>query len=326
MRCVPTSSTSTNVITILGGGLAGSSAAITVLARGEAAGVIEKSRFPRHKVCGEFLSPECHPILDRLGVSTQGAAPIRRVQLQFARRSKGFRLPQPALGLSRYALDDRMMARAESLGAQRIPSTEHPAILAHGRRDRAERGSRLFGFKAHYDGPINDAVELYFFDGGYVGVNPVEGGQTNVCGLLPEPVLRRRNFEMDGILHAFPPLAERLSPLRRAMDWLRAGPLVFDKKTEMDHPAYPAGDALCFVDPFTGSGMLSALVTGSISGSSALEQVGLDAHLRACDKAIHRSFAMSSLMRSALGSSWAELLIPFVPGAVLFRLTRPGLS
>ena len=64
-------------------------------------------------------------------------------------------------------------------------------IVAYGRQFSSSGRDRLFGFKAHFRGPVSDAVELYFFDDFYVGVNPVEGGLTNVCGLGSEAGLRR---------------------------------------------------------------------------------------------------------------------------------------
>jgi flavin-dependent dehydrogenase len=54
-------------IHILGGGPAGSAAALAALRQGARNGVrvIEKSRLPRHKVCGEFFSPEIGPELEQ---------------------------------------------------------------------------------------------------------------------------------------------------------------------------------------------------------------------------------------------------------------------
>ncbi len=312
------------MIRILGGGLAGSAAAMRALQLGEAVEVVEKSTFPRHKVCGEFLSPEVEPLLDSFGVELAGAAPIRRVRLQFARSGKGFPLPEPAFGFSRYHLDRILQDRSVALGAAITRTSGPPTIIAHGRRDAPPRGNRLFGFKTHFQGPSNDAVELYFFRGGYVGVNPVEGGLTNVCGLLPEEELAAQGFDLDPILAAFAPLRERLDGLTRKMDWLRVGPLVFDKKTNRVGEQYVAGDALAFVDPFTGSGMLSALVTGRLAGESAAQGVPISQYLAACEQRLGKAFRYSSLIRHALASSWAERLMPWVPGSVLFRFTRPS--
>jgi flavin-dependent dehydrogenase len=56
-------------ITVIGGGPAGCAAALAAMSEGSAVTLYEKSRFPRHKVCGEFLSPELVPALESLAVS-----------------------------------------------------------------------------------------------------------------------------------------------------------------------------------------------------------------------------------------------------------------
>src|SRR5689334_20949909 len=100
-------------INILGGGPAGAAAALAGLRQGAAVRVIEKSRFPRHKVCGEFFSPEIGPELERLGVwnafLAAGPARVRRTALHFGKHSKTSRLPEPAFGLSRYEFDRMLL-------------------------------------------------------------------------------------------------------------------------------------------------------------------------------------------------------------------------
>ena len=309
---------SSSPLIILGGGPAGSAAAITARMSGQAVQLIERARFPRHKVCGEFLSPEARPLLERMGVLLPEAAAIRRVSIRLKRAHKQFSLPEAALGVSRYLLDERMLKRAMELGAVVTPHSElPPRIVATGRRAAQPRGQRLFGFKAHFAGPVNDAVELYFFGGGYVGVNPVEGGRTNVCGLLPESVLAPLNFEIDAAVSQFTPLQERLAPLQRQFDWLRVGPLVFGPQTAQTS-ARRAGDALQFVDPFTGSGMLAAIETGVLA-----VEAPEGAYQRQVRSILMHSYYMASAMRNALSTGWVDLLLPLVPGKLLYYLTRP---
>src|SRR5438045_637530 len=94
-------------VLILGGGPAGSSAAIAALRAGCGATLIERSKFPRHKVCGEFFSPEISGELERLGLwdafFSASPARVRRMKLHFGKREKTCRLPDPAWGLSRFA-------------------------------------------------------------------------------------------------------------------------------------------------------------------------------------------------------------------------------
>ena len=65
---------------VVGGGPAGAMAAFAAMREGAGVRIFEKSAFPRHKVCGEFLSPPILPLL-RL------APAARRVSFNSARPS-----------------------------------------------------------------------------------------------------------------------------------------------------------------------------------------------------------------------------------------------
>jgi menaquinone-9 beta-reductase len=320
------------VISILGGGPAGSSAAISAILNGTAVRLFEKSKFPRHKVCGEFLSPEIAPELERLGAwdlfLAAGPARIRRMQLHFAKRTKTCALPEPAWGLSRYAFDAMLLDRAVALGAVivRESTVNSPCITATGRGDcrAAVRGRRLFGFKAHFTGPVDDAVELFFFNGCYVGVNVVEGGRTNVCGLGPEQYLKKWAFDYDRVVQESPALAARLAPLTRDMKWISTGPLRYGQNFDPNARSYLAGDALSFVDPFTGSGLLSAVKTGGLAGAAAAHDDSVESYLRQCRASLKKPFEVAGIFRKAVESGWAEMLAGLIPGRILFALTRPA--
>lgn len=313
------------MIRILGGGLAGCAAAISASLEGAAVTVSEKSTFPKHKVCGEFLTAEAAPLLETLGVAIPEAAPIRRVRLRFPKVEKAFALPEAAFGVSRYLLDHRMQQHATYRGARFVREGPTPDIWAAGRAAKSTRGERLFGFKAHFDGPANDAVELYFFDGGYVGVVPVEGGRTNVCGVMPEKRLRRSGFQPDDVVASFPPLRERLARLLPAMEWIATGPLVY--RTHVPRPdSFVCGDALLFTDPFTGSGMCAALATGVAAGRIQARGESIESYRAECRHILSRAYRSSSLFREVLRTPAAEAILRFVPGAWLYRLTRPSLA
>lgn len=227
--------------------------------------------------------------------------------------------------MSRYTFDHLLLGvvrRREGNTGQEAYSTR-TRIVAYGRKAVAPRGRRLFGFKAHFEGPSDDAVELYFFNGCYVGINTVEKGITNVCGLGPEHLLRARGFEIDELAAEFAPLRDRLSPLRRTMDWMTTGPLVFETHFDAAAGVYPAGDALSFVDPFTGSGIVSAVLTGSLAGTAAARGTPVDDYLRECRRRLQRPFMISSVFRKAVANGWGEYVAPFVPGTWLVQLTRP---
>nr|MDQ2901422.1 hypothetical protein [Acidobacteriota bacterium] len=288
-------------------------------------------------VCGEFLSPEIAGILDRLGVwrEFEALAPprISRVHLAIESSEKRWALPEPAYGLSRFAFDDLLLRQAIAKGAtiRREAcaaihyAAGHPTVIAHGRRASAPSGSRLFGFKAHFIGPVSDAIDLFFFGGCYVGVSSIENGETNVCGLAPEPLLRAKNFEVESLFALSPRFVERIAPLTRAMDWLFTGPLIYRNsfRAQANPCEYLAGDALGFVDPFTGSGLLAAITTGRLAGIAAVRHLPVERHMRDCQKLLGSQYGAAALLRLALASGIAEKLARFVPGRLLFQWTRP---
>jgi menaquinone-9 beta-reductase len=323
-------------IDVFGGGPAGSSAAISAALHGAPVRIFEQSRLPKHKVCGEFLSPEIVPLLEKLGVwpAFAALAPSRigSVRLQFGGRSKRWSLAEPAYGLSRYRFDNLLLEHARSLGTEiihkRADSGGRPVvILAHGRRFQGKK-PRFFGFKAHYFGPQNDILELVFTADAYVGICSIEDGRTNVCGIASEHYLASAGFDVDELLWAIPAVRERLTPVSRGMDWKITGPLLFGKRftAPLEEGVYPAGDALGFVDPFTGTGILSAVWSGSLAGKCAARKTPVFEYMASCRTGLKRQYRTSAALRTLAGWRAAAWLAPFIPGALLYRLTRPRVA
>jgi flavin-dependent dehydrogenase len=329
--------TGERTIRIVGGGPAGSAAAIAARSYGADVQIIEKSSVAHHRVCGEFISAEACQLLEPLGAwdPFQDLRPARatRCCLRFGSRVKQWSLSEPAFGLSRLELDRLLLDRAAASGA-RISHGERwqPAeqeigtalIMTPGRSGRTSKPGRLFGFKSHFDGPTDDAVELFFGASSYVGISTVENGITNVCGMASEANLRRYGFDFDDFVVSNPVLAERLKPLRRRMPWLSTGPLVFSNVQceSLREDVYVAGDALGFIDPFTGSGILNALLTGRRAGVAAAEGLTRAAYVGACRKLMRRPYAMSAMFRTLLDWGCAGSLAAFLPGDWIYRLTR----
>jgi len=112
-------------VIIAGAGPAGSSAAIQLAQHSLSVLLIEQKRFPRPKLCGEFISPECFSHFERLGV----AEPMIRSNPATLRStvfysSRGHRVSVPsswfggglALGLSRATMDNNLFVRAQAVG------------------------------------------------------------------------------------------------------------------------------------------------------------------------------------------------------------------
>lgn len=115
-------------VIIAGAGPAGTSAAIHLATRGARVLLVEAKKFPRPKLCGEFISPECAVHFDRLGVAREmldsGGAKITETKF-YVPSGNGVAMPSEwfqsdgsrvALGLSRAEMDARLLARARAVG------------------------------------------------------------------------------------------------------------------------------------------------------------------------------------------------------------------
>jgi flavin-dependent dehydrogenase len=82
--------------------------------------LLEKEQKAHHKVCGEFLSCEAMQYLQQVGIEPveMGAAPIHSVRLSARRNTMEVVLPFRACSLSRFALDEALLARAREMGCE----------------------------------------------------------------------------------------------------------------------------------------------------------------------------------------------------------------
>lgn len=114
---------------VVGGGPAGTSAAIHLGLRGARVLLAEQKKFPRAKLCGEFISPECLDHFARLGVAdrirTAGGAELTQTVF-YSRCGRSVSVPSEwfgmagnsALGLSRAEMDARLLDRARAVGVE----------------------------------------------------------------------------------------------------------------------------------------------------------------------------------------------------------------
>ncbi len=107
-------------IAVIGGGIAGSTAAALLAQHGLRVILLEKGDFPRQKVCGEFLSPEGVDVLRRLGVwphlSRHNPPRIHSLTLTAVGRETRQMLPLPGWGVSRWVLDHALWEHAGRSG------------------------------------------------------------------------------------------------------------------------------------------------------------------------------------------------------------------
>ena len=179
-------------ITISGGGLAGLSLAIGLRRHGVPVSLHEAGTYPRHRVCGEFISGVSPATLQAIGIEDCLADAHRHHHFSwFAgdRILRSGKLKEPALAISRYRLDRRLCERALELGAKietssRLTIQPHQAgfVRASG---RVPAQGKWLGLKGHFRGlkPRSD-LEMHTGSRAYLGITPVEDGWCNVCGLF----------------------------------------------------------------------------------------------------------------------------------------------
>jgi 2-polyprenyl-6-methoxyphenol hydroxylase-like FAD-dependent oxidoreductase len=260
-------------ITIIGGGLSGLCLGIGLRRCGVPVRIIEAGTYPRHKVCGEFLSGKGREVLAALGIGARlpEAREARDVTFSLGASTTAVRaLPSPALCISRWKMDAALAEMFTSLGGELITSQRasieagEGTVRATGRRPQTNEGGwRLFGLKAHAHGiSLGAGLEMHFTRRGYVGLCAVEDGRVNVCGLFrsrqPVPALARDWREWLGgepgsALHA------RLAGARwddasfSSVAALALAPRRAPLAEEMS-----IGDAVTMIPPVTGNGMSMA--------------------------------------------------------------------
>ena len=133
-------------IIIAGAGPAGTSAAIHLATRGARVLLVEQKKFPRAKLCGEFISPECLKHFEQLGLAdrmmTAGGEYLTETVF-YSRAGRSVNVPSRwfdnqngALGLSRAEMDHRLLERARAAGVDVLEETQASGLIAEGKRVR----------------------------------------------------------------------------------------------------------------------------------------------------------------------------------------------
>jgi menaquinone-9 beta-reductase len=287
-------------IHIVGGGLAGLTLGIDLCRRGVPVVVSEKGAYPRHRVCGEFISGQGRLILDAMGpgfaMRRRGARVATTAQFFSGNRAyPARRLPEPALCVSRYELDAMLAAEFVALrGELRTGDvvdrglSGEGIVWATGRRAQPvdEARVRWIGLKVHARGvQLGTDLEMHFDESAYVGLCRVGEDVVNICGLF-----RAKPGEPTGIsaLRGRPgtTLFKRLERAEFNDESFCAVAGLCLAPQPIDDSVCRIGDALTMIPPVTGNGMsmavesaviaaepLEQFAKGRVTWGSALEQV-----------------------------------------------------
>lgn len=330
-------------INIVGGGLAGLTLGIGLRQGGVPVTVWEAGQYPRHRVCGEFISGGGQASLDRLGLlgglQNAGACSASSAAFFAGKTAVAPRpLPEAALCVSRFVVDDWLSREFQRLGgelrlSERWTGEFGPGIVrASGRRaEPVTDGWRLFGLKVHARGVALVAdLEMHFVPAGYIGLCRLPGGEVNICGLfrsettVPDLALRWRDWlggPTDSVLRSRLAGAQFDEASFCSVAGLSLHPQRANQRNECS-----IGDALTMIPPVTGNGMsmafesaelaiepLAQFSSGKLTWTQAQQEIAA-----ACDtrftsrlrwaawlqRALFQPYARSALLFLAARSEW----------------------
>lgn len=344
---------------IIGGGVAGLSAANRLADAGKNPLIIEACQYPSHKVCGEFLSHECLPILDQWGIPIS----TRILSSRFFSGEKkiSFKLPIAAGSCSRYAFDQMLLDRAKKNGARALTETavvaldipSHPSeyyklTLADGQIITArsmmvgtgkisalfvkEKVSKIkyWGLKSHFEGiEMDDAVEMHRIPGGYLGISKIDAHTTNIACLLKKELFPKIEDKGFAFLSSDAYLKQRLSEARMSLPKWLVGQLPefgIHRNPSLEK-VFWIGDAAGSIPPVSGEGLAIAVTSGYMAADYYLNSNAGQFKVDWLKRYRKRFFIAQKMHKIALSPTLSRFAIatcntfPFLP-KLLWKQTR----
>jgi|26BtaG_2_1085354.scaffolds.fasta_scaffold00019_25 flavin-dependent dehydrogenase len=318
-------------VIIVGGGLAGLTAALHLTCQNINVCLIEKNKYPIHKVCGEYVSNEVIPYLASLGIDPYSAGAKRISNFEIT-NIKGIKikanLPLGGFGLSRYAFDSMLYEALKekttvlfdtvqdiifkengfivtTLEGKRITS-EH-VLGAFGKRSNLDKSlgrefiqekSPWLAVKNHYNYEMgDDVVALHNFNGGYCGLSRTEENVVNACYLTTF-----KSFKKYGDIETFQREEISKNPFLKKFfkeatpvfkKPLTISQISFEQKNAVENHIFMIGDSAGLIHPLCGNGMAMA-----IRGAQIFSELYLDAKRnRPMDR---------KLLEEAYSNSWEK--------------------
>lgn len=296
-------------IIVIGGGLAGLCNAIHLSKMGKKVLLIEKNEYPKHKVCGEYISNEVLPYLDFLEVNPFdfGAVRINKFQLSTTKSNIiSAKLPLGGFGISRYTLDLVLSEKAKENGVTILQDvvlnitflkdvfqvetkdnntfTSKITIGAFGKRSLLDvkmgrnfiqKKSPYLGVKIHVKGNFKeDLVALHNFKGGYCGVSKVENNAINLCYITNYATFKQyKNIEdfQEQVVFKNNYLKEIFHSSEALFEKpLSISQISFETKKPVENHILMCGDSAGMIHPLCGNGMSMAIQSAQLASKLIL--------------------------------------------------------
>jgi menaquinone-9 beta-reductase len=291
-------------VVIIGGGLAGLTAAIQLARKGVEVSLFEKKKYPFHRVCGEYISNETVPFLKANGIYPEEFSRPQMSRLQLTSvngKSAELRLELGGFGISRYVFDQFLFEKATHAGVTFYLQSEvediqfenerffitasnneyqfDVAIGSFGKRSKVDvalkrafiqKRSPYVGVKYHVraDHP-SGLISLHNFQNGYCGISNIEDGKTNICYLTHRDNLKVHKSikDMEEVILFENPFLKKIF---KNSQFLFDRPevineITFETKAPVDDHILMAGDAAGMIAPLCGNGMALAIHSAKLT-------------------------------------------------------------
>ena len=290
-------------IIIIGGGLAGLTNAILLAKNDFDVILIERKKYPFHRVCGEYVSNEVLPLFKSIGINPQdlGASKISKL-LVTSPNGKTLKadLDLGAFGISRYQLDFELYKKASASGVNFLEETKVIDIRFNDEKFEIETNQQTlicdlvigaFGKRSNLDQKLNrkffyqrspyvgvkyhiktdfpeDTIQLDNFKGGYCGLNKIENDIYCLCYLAENKYLKEFgsiSLMEENIVHQNPHLKHVFNNSTFIWDKPETiNEISFEQKSLIENHILMCGDTAGMIAPLCGNGMAIAIHSAKI--------------------------------------------------------------
>lgn len=297
-------------IIVIGGGLAGLVSCIQLSKAGKNVLVIEKKKYPFHRVCGEYISNETRPFLESIGLdfAKLGVKEISKFQFTSpSGRVLETDLDLGGFGISRYKIDEELYLLATSVGVEFLLENtvenvdfqddkftiktsfdtfeskyvigtfgKRTKLDATLQRDFFNKRSPYIGIKYHIKTNFpKDLIALHNFKDGYCGISAIEDDKYCLCYLTTRDNLKKHGIipEMErNILYKNPHLQKIFTESEFLYDKPEViNEISFSPKTTIENHILMAGDSAGLITPLCGNGMAMAIHGAKLLSDSILQ-------------------------------------------------------